>query len=212
MNAHWHWPSETSLCLSLPPPPDALTQRRLLAMAAELRGTVGLLELVPGLHNLTLFADPARLPPAELEALARAAWRRARPWREALRERRLRVHYDGPDLAQAAAHAGLTPARFVEAHAAPRYEVACLGFLPGFAYLLGLPTELAQPRLATPRSLVPAGAVAIGGQQTGVYPQASPGGWKLIGRVDVQVQPLFDPAADPPAWLLPGDALRFEPA
>lgn len=212
MSPQWHWVGEAALCLSLPPPPDALTQRRLLAMAAALRGTPGLLDRVPGLHSLTLFADPAQLAPAALENLARAAWRSARPWREAPRERRLRVRYDGPDLAQAAAHAGLTPAQFTEAHAAPRYEVACIGFLPGFAYLLGLPPALAQPRLATPRPRVPAGALAIGGQQTGVYPQASPGGWRLIGSVDLQAQPLFDPGADPPSWLLPGDALRFEPA
>lgn len=211
MSPSWHWGSETALVLSLPPPPDPLTQRRLLAMASQLRGHPGLLDVVPGLHSLTLYADPAQLAPTALEGLARSTWQRARPWREASRERRLQVRYDGPDLAQAASQAGLTPAQFVEAHAAARYEVACIGFLPGFAYLLGLPPALAQPRLATPRLQVPAGAVAIGGTQTGVYPQASPGGWRLIGQVDVQAQPLFDPTAHPPSWLLPGDALRFEP-
>lgn len=206
MTPQWHWASEHALCLSLPPPLDPLPQRRLLAMAAQLRGVDGLLDAVPGLHNLTLVADPERLPPARLEALARKAWSSARPWRDAPRERRLPVRYDGPDLPAAAARAELSVAAFIEAHAAPRYEVACLGFLPGFPYLMGLPPRLAQPRLATPRPRVPAGSVAIGGAQTGVYPQESPGGWVLIGRT---AQPLMAPGPEP--WLLPGDALRFEP-
>jgi 5-oxoprolinase (ATP-hydrolysing) subunit B len=202
----WHWASESVLCMSLPPPPDVMTQRRLLAMAAALRGTPGLLAVVPGLHNLSLLADLTQIGPQALEQLAQAAWRRARPWREALRERTLPVRYDGPDLGEAAAHAGLTEAGFIELHAAPRYEVACLGFLPGFPYLLGLPKRLAQPRLATPRARVPAGSVGIGGAQTGVYPQESPGGWRLIGST---TQWLYRAGEAP--WLLPGDALRFEP-
>ncbi|MFY7949981.1 MAG: 5-oxoprolinase subunit B family protein, partial [Gemmatimonas sp.] len=193
------------------PPLAALRGRRVVvvrdtAMAAQLRGVDGLLDAVPGLHNLTLVADPARLPPARLESLARKAWSQSKPWREAPREHCLPVRYDGPDLPAAAARAGLSVAAFTEAHAAPRYEVACLGFLPGFPYLMGLPARLAQPRLATPRLNVPAGSVAIGGAQTGVYPQDSPGGWVLIGRT---TQPLMASAREP--WLLPGDALRFEP-
>ena len=97
---------------------------------------------------------------------------------------------------------------FVAAHAGARYEVACLGFLPGFAYLLGLPEALQQPRRASPRLQVPAGSVAIGGAQTGLYPIESPGGWQLIGRC---MQPLFDARLEPPCWLLPGDSVRFEP-
>ncbi|MBP8145274.1 5-oxoprolinase subunit PxpB [Pseudorhodoferax sp.] len=211
MSETWHWLAEHALCLSLAPPPDVLTQRRLLAMAAQLRGTPGLVDAVPGLHNLTLMTDAARLPPADLEALARRAWRTARPARETLRERALRVRYggaEGPDLADCAGRSGMDIEAFVAAHAGARYEVACLGFLPGFAYLLGLPEALQQPRRASPRLQVPAGSVAIGGAQTGLYPIESPGGWQLIGRC---MQPLFDARLEPPCWLLPGDSVRFEP-
>ena len=83
------------------------------------------------------------------------------------------------------------------------------GFAPGFAYLGELPAELRVPRLATPRTRVPAGSVAIAGAMTAIYPQASPGGWRLLGRTDAR---LFDPAATTPARLRPGDRVRFEPA
>jgi KipI family sensor histidine kinase inhibitor len=95
------------------------------------------------------------------------------------------VHYggqDGPDLPFVAAYHGLTPAQVIEKHAEPIYQVGMMGFMPGFAYLLGLDPALATPRLDTPRTHIPAGSVGIAGQQTGVYPLASPGGWRLIGR------------------------------
>lgn len=208
----WCWRSERQLELSLPGPVEPITQRRLLAMAAALRGQTGLVDAVPGLHSLSLIADLGRISPAQLEAQARQAWARAKPLREQRAERRLAVRYggsSGPDLLEAAAQLGLSPAQLVEAHAAPRYEVACLGFLPGFAYLLGLPAELALPRREVPRLRVPAGSVGIGGEQTGIYPLDSPGGWQLIGHC---AQPLFDATAAPPSLLLPGDWLRFEPA
>ncbi len=208
----WCWRSERQLELSLPGPVEPITQRRLLAMAAALRGQPGLVDAVPGLHSLSLIADLGRISPAQLESQARQAWARAKPLREQRAERRLAVRYggsSGPDLLEAAAQLGLSPAQLVEAHAAPRYEVACLGFLPGFAYLLGLPAELALPRREVPRLRVPAGSVGIGGEQTGIYPLDSPGGWQLIGHC---AQPLFDATATPPSLLLPGDWLRFEPA
>lgn len=113
---------------------------------------------------------------------------------------------DGPDLASAASELGLTPAQLVQRHAAGDYTVAMIGFAPGFPYLLGLDPALALPRLATPRTVVPAGSVAIGGAQTGIYPRESPGGWRLIGRTPLA---LFDPASNPPALLAPGDRVRF---
>jgi KipI family sensor histidine kinase inhibitor len=82
-----------------------------------------------------------------------------------------------------------------------------LGFAPGFPYLLGLDPALAMPRRSTPRTRVPAGSVAIGGLQTGIYPQALPGGWQLIGRTPLR---MFDPAADTPSLLSPGDRVCFE--
>ena len=81
-----------------------------------------------------------------------------------------------------------------------------MGFSPGFGYLLGLDPELATPRLETPRVRVPAGSVGIGAGWTGVYPRATPGGWRLIGRTDVE---LFDPGHDRPSLLVPGDRVRF---
>jgi biotin-dependent carboxylase-like uncharacterized protein len=88
------------------------------------------------------------------------------------------------------------------------YSVAFIGFSPGFPYLLGLPDELATPRLGTPRARVPATSVAIGGRYTGIYPRATSGGWRLIGEArDVE---LFDPARDPPSLLQPGDRVRFK--
>jgi KipI family sensor histidine kinase inhibitor len=117
--------------------------------------------------------------------------------------------HDGPDLEAVADELGLTPADVVDMHAATEVEVLFLGFAPGFAYLGELPASLARPRLATPRVRVPAGSVGIAGPMTAIYPQASPGGWRILGRTDVR---LFDPAASPPARLRPGDRVRFEPA
>ena len=91
----------------------------------------------------------------------------------------------GPDLNDVAALHGMTPAQAIELHSSPVYIVYFLGFAPGFAYLGGLPEALASPRLETPRAKVPQGSVGIGGNQTGVYPFATPGGWRLIGRTPV---------------------------
>lgn len=112
----------------------------------------------------------------------------------------------GPDLDDVAAHAGLSRDAVIDLHCSAEYRVAMLGFTPGFAYLLGLDAALHMPRRATPRARVPAGSVAIGGAQTGVYPRETPGGWHLIGRTAVN---LFDPARDPPALLTPGQRVKF---
>jgi inhibitor of KinA len=112
----------------------------------------------------------------------------------------------GPDLAALAAHAGLGEDDVIARHCAGEYRVAMLGFSPGFPYLLGLDPLLAMPRLDTPRTRVAAGSVGIGGAQTGIYPQAGPGGWRIIGRTALA---LFDPLHDPPTLLAPGDRVRF---
>ena len=113
---------------------------------------------------------------------------------------------EGPDLAEVAAHARLDPGEVVARHAAVEYRVAMLGFAPGFPYLLGLDESLATPRLATPRVRVAAGSVGIGGTQTGIYPHAGPGGWRILGRTEAV---LFDPVREPPTLLAPGDRVRF---
>ena len=114
----------------------------------------------------------------------------------------------GPDLARIASVHGLSQEELASVHASVVYTVGFLGFAPGFAYLFGLPAKLAAPRLATPRTKVPAGSVAIGGEFTGIYPRATPGGWRIIGRAEVA---LFDAALDPPARLLPGDLVKLVP-
>ena len=118
------------------------------------------------------------------------------------------VTYDGMDLAEVAKFTGLSQARIVELHASAEFTVAFCGFAPGFAYLTGLPAELHVPRLATPRTSVPAGSVAIAAEFAGVYPRTSPGGWRILGTTDVT---LFDETQTPPALLTPGDRVRFIP-
>lgn len=114
----------------------------------------------------------------------------------------------GPDLPEVAAAHGLSEEEVVEIHASADYLVYMLGFAPGFAYLGGLPKRIATPRRRTPRLSIPAGTVGIAGDQTGVYPIATPGGWQLIGRTP---DPLFLPDAMPPALLRAGDIVRFRP-
>lgn len=121
----------------------------------------------------------------------------------------LDVVYDGADLAEVAAATGLSIDGVVALHSGAEYRVAFCGFMPGFAYLVGLPAELHLPRRATPRTRVPAGSVAVAAEFTGVYPRESPGGWHLLGRSDAV---LWDESRDPPALLAPGTAVRFRPA
>jgi KipI family sensor histidine kinase inhibitor len=112
----------------------------------------------------------------------------------------------GPDLEDVARHTGLSAERVVEQFTAAEYVVYFVGFSTCFPYLGGLPAELATPRLSAPRKHVPVGSVAIGGPQAGIYPLASPGGWRLIGRTTLR---LFDPAGAPPPLLRMGDRVRF---
>ena len=116
------------------------------------------------------------------------------------------VRYDGPDLDDVARHTGLTVAEVTVAHEASRWEVAFCGFVPGFAYLVGGDPRLEVPRRSTPRTVVPAGAVALAGRYSGIYPRPSPGGWQLIGSTTAV---LFDPHRESPALLRPGDRVRF---
>jgi KipI family sensor histidine kinase inhibitor len=115
---------------------------------------------------------------------------------------------DGPDLEAVAEHAGLSTDEVVQIHSSIAYRVFMIGFSPGFPYLGGMDERIACPRLATPRTRVPAGSVGIAESQTGVYPSATPGGWQLIGRTVVK---LFDQTQDPPSVLQPGHFVRFVP-
>ncbi|NJM38877.1 MAG: 5-oxoprolinase subunit PxpB, partial [Akkermansiaceae bacterium] len=114
----------------------------------------------------------------------------------------------GPDLETVAHETHMSKEEVIALHSGGIYTVAAIGFSPGFPYLLGLPEKLHLPRRKTPRLGVPAGSVAIAGQQAGIYPFSSPGGWHVLGRTDIS---LFDPQATPPALLKSGDRLRFIP-
>jgi KipI family sensor histidine kinase inhibitor len=116
------------------------------------------------------------------------------------------VRYDGADLADVAAHWGVSVREAVRLHRDHEYVVSFCGFAPGFAYCAGLPERLAVPRLDSPRTRVPAGSVAVAGRWTGIYPSASPGGWRLLGTTDAV---LWQVDRDPPALLPPGTRVRF---
>ncbi|GAB3984822.1 allophanate hydrolase subunit 1 [Actinoallomurus acanthiterrae] len=116
------------------------------------------------------------------------------------------VRYDGPDLPDLARLTGLTERDVIDRHTAAEHTVAFCGFSPGFAYIGGLPPILRVPRHDTPRTAVPAGAVAVADRFTGVYPRPSPGGWRIIGQTDL---PVWDLERDPPMLLRPGTRVRF---
>jgi KipI family sensor histidine kinase inhibitor len=171
----------------------------------------GFREAVPTLRSLLVLYDPGaiRFPAVERDLLSRAAGEGAPP--PAGRRHEIPTLYGGeggPDLADVARERGLDDAALVALHSSRTYTAYMLGFTPGFAYLGLLPEALASPRRPTPRVRVPAGSVAIAGRQTAVYPVASPGGWRLIGRTSRR---LFDPLRAEPALIAPGDHVRFVP-
>jgi KipI family sensor histidine kinase inhibitor len=171
----------------------------------------GVVDIVPAYTTVLLIFDPMTTDPARLERDVRAAISTSIHAKWESREITVPVVYGGefgPDLEFVADHTGLSPQEVVDRHASASYIVACMGFAPGWAYLLGLPPELETPRLPNPRTRVPAGSVGIGGAQTGVYPLETPGGWRLIGRTPLR---MFDPARAEPALLRPGDTVRFVP-
>jgi len=204
-----HSLGEAALLCELPAPATLAQQQRIWALAAEALQWPAVHEVLPGMNNLTLLFDPTQIDAAELEMQVLAAWPQLAIAPLAGRTIEIPVAYGGehgPDLADVAAHTGLTPDEVVRRHAGAEYVVYLLGFLPGFAFMGGLPPELATPRRAEPRVAVPARSVGIGGAQTGIYPLVSPGGWQLIGRTPLA---MFDPAAAEPTLLRPGDRVRF---
>jgi KipI family sensor histidine kinase inhibitor len=185
-----------------------------LGYAAALRAgrLDGVAEVVPAARTVLVHLDPAALAAGVTTRERVAAALEALPYDPAAappdRAVDVPVTYDGADLDEVAALTGLSPAEVVERHSAPDYVVAFSGFVPGFAYCTGGDPRLRVPRLDTPRTRVPAGSVAIADAWTGVYPRASPGGWRLLGRTDAV---LWDVHRDPPALLAPGTRVRFRP-
>ncbi len=184
------------------------------ALAESLRSSPieGIVGALPGLRSLLVDLDPLAV---DTERLRSELGRRVASTAAVKAIGRLRtipVAYggtDGPDLADVAALSGLAEDEVIALHLATELRVLFLGFAPGFAYLGELPEALRVPRLATPRTRTPAGSVAIAGLMSGIYPAHLPGGWRVIGRTAIA---LFDPHRDPPAFLAPGDSVRFERA
>jgi KipI family sensor histidine kinase inhibitor len=166
----------------------------------------GIVDIVPAARTLLVSFDPAILPADRV-----AGWIRSTPpvppsvWGDSDAVE-IDVTYSGEDLGEVAALLSLSEREVVDAHTASVWRVAFVGFAPGFGYLVTDSRRLAVPRRSSPRTSVPAGAVALAGEYTGVYPRSSPGGWQILGHTDAE---LWNPDATPPALLTPGRVVRF---
>lgn len=192
-----------ALLVELPSGEDAEAfHAELLRRRAE-GGLPGVREIVPGARTVLLDG-------VEDRSLARqlVTWEIPPLLRDAGEAVEIPVVYDGPDLADVAEAWGVAVADVPLLHARTEFRVAFCGFAPGFGYLTGLPEHLHVPRRATPRTRVPAGALALAGPYTGVYPRASPGGWQIVGRMP-EPGVLWDPRREPAALLGPGARVRF---
>ena len=186
------------------------------ALAAALLAdhAAGVIAVVPGLRSLLVEFDPLRTDAADVERelVARLdSLPGGAPTSARSRQRTIPVVYGGefgPDLEEVATLVGVSMDDVIGLHVDAELRVLFDGFAPGFAYLGDLPDRLAVPRLATPRTRTPRGSVAIAGAMSAIYPADLPGGWRVIGRAPLE---LFDPHREPPAYLLPGDTVRFEP-
>lgn len=187
--------------------PSIIDGARAIADAWEQRG---LGEAIPAYASVVVAFDPART--SWKDAAAAATTLAAAPPPPAAfpagRLVEIPTVYDGPDLAETAARSDLSSAELVALHSGREYRAFFLGFMPGLAYCGMLDPRIDAPRLASPRPRVPAGSVAIANGQTIVYPVDSPGGWRLIGRTELEI---FDPGRDPAALIRAGDRLRFVP-
>ena len=189
---------------------DPAVNARAVAMATHLRAAAlaGVRDVIPTFRSVAVFFDPQRVDLDDLQARvlagpAGSADVAAGPAIE------VPVEYGGeagPDLEAVAAASGLSAADVIARHTARDYRVFMVGFLPGFAYLGGVDPSIAAPRHASPRLRVAPGSVGIAGQQTGVYPQASPGGWQIIGRTTTR---FFEAGRTPSSLAVPGDRIRF---
>ncbi len=215
--------SESSITVTFGDKIDLDIHRKMMDFNARILANPfpGLLSVVPAYTSATVFFDPVLVKeywpdqpsPArvlhvflEEKILQPTISNRSTPNPQTLIE--IPVRYNGSDLPEVAERLQLAENEVVRLHTETVYTVFMIGFLPGFPYLGPLPKALELPRRDTPRLRVPAGSVALAGQQTGIYPQASPGGWHLIGHTDF---PLFNLAQNPPASLQPGMRVQFVP-
>ena len=203
---------DSALVAEFPSRIDPEINDRASAMAQRLRWRWGgiLRDVVVGYCTVTVYFDPLRVDAPWLESEIRAA---AGPARQAVRAGKAVVEvpvcYEGdlaPDLADVAAFGGCSTEEVVALHTGRTYRVYMVGFIPGWAYLAEVDSRIAVPRRATPRTAVPAGAVAIAERQTGIYPAVTPGGWNIIGRTSRRP---YDPARPDPCLFQVGDEVRF---
>lgn len=204
----WSRYGDRALQLRVPDPDHALACARIVAETG--RALVD--DVVPGARTVLVLARPGvdlaelqRLVPTAGEVEAAVALASSADAEGGVVV--VPTVYDGPDLAEVAALTGLSEDDVVAAHTGTPWRVAFVGFAPGFGYLVGGDPRLRVARRTEPRTRVPAGSVALAGEYGGIYPRASPGGWRLLGRTDLV---LFDLARDPAALLTPGTPVRFE--
>ncbi|KQQ93986.1 allophanate hydrolase [Leifsonia sp. Leaf325] len=188
---------------------DSLDAVLALHAALQYGRPSGVIDLVPAARTVLVTVDPAQLSLSEARRwVDRAA--EAPPADVAVEQTDpvvIPVRYDGPDLVSLAAVLDLAPSELVARHQAATWRVAFSGFAPGFGYLVSADWPYDVPRLANPRTRVPAGSVGLAGEFGGIYPRSSPGGWQLIGTTETV---LWDSDAAPPALLVPGGTVRFE--
>ncbi len=205
---------EFGLLIELPQQIDRAANQKIHNLARRLAAQPleGISELVPGYCTLFVQYDPMAMRyPAMVERILAVLQEPLSGTENAQRVVEIPTIYGGdygPDLAGVAGLNHLDPDEVVRIHSGGRYFVFMMGFTPGFPYLGGLDKRIATTRLATPRTLVPAGAVGIAGDQTGVYSITSPGGWRIIGRTALK---LFDREREDPFLLQPGDEVHFVP-
>jgi inhibitor of KinA len=184
---------------------------RVLSAAATIEGAKlpGVVDVTSSYESVAVFFDLPQVEPDiedKIRVLIASAGVRASGKK---RRVQIPVCYDEEfalDLDRVANHTSLTPDAIVTLHSSAEYTVACIGFMPGFPFLAGLPQQLRVPRLESPRTKVSAGSVAIANAQAGVYPLESPGGWNVLGRTPLQ---LFRVNENPPTLLRPGDCVQF---
>lgn len=193
---------------------DLPTFRAVRSLAAQLAATPleGMIEIVPAFTTITIYYDPLRTTEERLRSSLGVLAERldSLPPPEP-RIVEIPVCYGGEfgcDLEFVAQQAGLAPGEVIAIHAEGEYLVHMIGFAPGFPYLGGMSPRIAAPRRGSPRLKIPAGSVGIAGDQTGIYPLETPGGWQLIGRTPLA---LFRPHENPPTLLQAGDLVRFVP-
>ncbi len=197
---------DTALLAELGTRLDTALNTRAIALATALKKRRDVRQAVAGYAGVTVHFDPEQTTPDALGAAIKRLAAKRPPMAEPGRLHRIPVVYEGPDLEEVATRLKLSAEKVIELHSRPIYRVFLVGFVPGWAYLGPLPEELELPRRHVPRTLVPAGSVAIAGRQTGIYPLPSPGGWHLIGRTSVK---LFLPDRDPPCLFRAGDRVKF---